>query len=176
MLIDSIDSFYQYVRQRVQTVNPTRTVAGFLIAQDWPPPNVKLEAFYLISHGENPIGRQGFSPQIPIVSHMLEWQWIVLGQDVVAGQVGPNRGLRFRTHFQMKDELRQALSPYFCQKQTWAAVQNGAQITWTGTPVQPPEWIGWAPPEYREKLDRDSGKVEGSVAVRLWDMTDPILT
>lgn len=175
MLIDAVDSFYQYVRARIQTINAARKVQGFLIAQDWPPPNIVPEAFYLLNAGEQPIPKQGFSPTIPIVIHMLQWQWQILGQDVAAGQQGPNRGVRFRTQFQMKDELRQALYPYFCQKQTYAMQSVGGKNVFVGTPVDPPEWIGWAPPEYREKLDRDSGKVEGIVAVRVWDMTDPIL-
>lgn len=174
-VIDAIDSFYEYVRARIVTINPQRVVAGHLFAQDWPPKDIKLEAFYLVTVGDMPIGRQGFSPTVPIQYHMVQWQWQVLGADVAKGQVGPNRGVRFRAHWQMKDELRQALYPYFCQKQTYEMQQQGAQLTFAGTPVDPPEWFGWAPPEYHEKVDKPSGKVDGMVAVRLWDMTDPIL-
>lgn len=173
--IDGVLSHYEYVKAQILAVNPNRKVAGQMFAQDWPPKDVKEEAFYLLSLGDNPIGRQGFSPAIPIVGHELQWTWIVKGQDIGAGQVGPNRGIRFQNHFQMKDEMRQAQSPYFCEKKSWGYNPPNTK-NWVGTSLVPQEFILWAPPTYRERLDKDSGVVYGIVSVRVFDMLDPTNT
>lgn len=144
------------------------------MAQDWPPKNIEFDAFYLLTLGEQPIGRQGFSASIPIVGHEMQWQWVTKGVDISAGQVGPNRGIRFQNHFAMKGELEQALAPYFCEKKSWGPV--GQPPVWTGTSLDPVESIMWAPPTYHEKLDKLSGTVYGIVAVRVWDMLDPVIT
>lgn len=171
--IDGVFSHYEYVKARILTINPNRVVKGYNLAQDWPPKNISYDAFYLLTLGEDPIGRQGFSPYIPIVMHQFQWLWVSAGQDIGAGQVGPNRGIRFQTHFAMKGELEQALFPYFCEKMTWG-YDSSNPPKFVGTSESPQEFIGWAPPSYHEKLDRASGVVYGSVAVRVWDMLDPV--
>lgn len=169
--VDAIDSHYQYVKGRIAAINPQRQVKGLLMAQDWPPKKVALEAFYILNLADSPIGRQGDSATIPIVYEHVQWVWIIAGNDVSTGQQANNRGDRFRTAFQMKDELTQALYPRFAEKFTWSLV-NG---TWTPTPLNPVEYIHWPPPEFREKLDKDSGLVYGSAMVTLTTMLDPIL-
>ena len=174
-MLDAVFSHYEYVKGRIIAINPARKVRGQLTAQDWPPPDIVDEAFYMLTLGESPIGRQMFSPLIPTVVHEIQWKWIVKGKDIAAGQVGPNRGVRFQTNYAMKDEMRQAMSPYFCQKFIWGYDNPGAPgAHWVGVPTNPIEFIGWAPPVYHETIDKDTGVVYGTVAVRVWDMTDPI--
>jgi hypothetical protein len=175
MFIDGIYSHYQYVKSRILQVNPDRIVKGHVMAMDWPPKNYTPDAFYLVVQGETPIGRQGFSPYIPIVYHEFTWTWITSGQDIGAGQVGPNRGSRFQTHMSMQGEIEQALSPYFCEKMSWG-FDNSTPPNWVGTSLSPIEYIGWAPPSYHARLDKTSGKVYGSVMVKVWDMLDPVTT
>lgn len=173
--IDGLFSHYEYVKARIKAINPDRVVKGYMMAQDWPPKDVVEEAFYLVVLGEQPIGRQGFSPYIPIVGHEMQWVWIVKGKDIAAGQVGPNRGIKFKSHFAMMDEIKAAMSPYFCEKQAWGP--SGTQPpTWVGTSLTPQEFIMWAPPRYQVKQDRDSGTVYGILDVTVWDMLDPITT
>lgn len=174
--VDAKDSFWGYVRDRIQADNSARIVHGMMSAQEWPMKNVDFEAFYLLTLSETPIGKQGYSATVPIVFHEMQWVWVIKGADISAGKVGANRGERFRTNEQMKGELEQALYPYFCEKKTWALDNPSAQKpNWVGTSLDPLEYIGWVPPIYHSRIDRESGLVYGAVAVRVFDMLDPIL-
>lgn len=174
MFIDGVISHYRYVRDRIQTVNSKRIVRGFALAQDWPPQKYDPDAFYLITGADDPIGRQGFSVQTPIVAHTMQWVWICKGADISAGQIGPNRGTRFATHFAMKEEIKQAMAPYFCEKKSWAYDLSTEPPKFSGTSLDPVEYILWAPPSYSERMDKTSGLVYGTVSVRVIDMLDPI--
>lgn len=173
MFWDGMLSHYEYVKARIIAINSNRVVRGYMMAQDWPPKNIQDSAFYLLSHGEQPVGRQMFSPTVPVVSHLLTWMWVIKGADISAGQVGPNRGLRFQVSYQMKDEIKQALYPYFCQKFTWGW-DNSVPPNFVGTAASPIQYVGWQPPSYQDKLDKQSGVVYGSAAIRVWDMLDQI--
>lgn len=169
--VDAVDSHYQYVKGRMATINPSRVVAGLLEAQDWPPKNVKLDAFYLLILAATSIGRQGYSASTPIKFHQCQWVWINKGTDLQQGVRSANRGDRFRTMEQMQGELIEALYPNFCEKQTWALDANG---NWVGTSLNPVEYITWTPVELYEKGAMDSGVRYGSGAVKIFDMTDTI--
>lgn len=171
--IDAIYTFYEFVKGRVQVQNPNRLVKGLLAAQDWPPKEVKLEAFYLLDLGESPIGRQGYSQTIPIKFHQVQWVWIIKGTSLQQGVRAANRGDRFVTMQQMKGELINGLYPGYTDKMTWALDGNGVFV---GTELVPPEQITWNPVELHEKLDKDSGVMYGSGAVRIANMTDAILS
>ena len=107
--VDAVDSHYQAVKARMATINPNRQVRGMLMARDWPPTNVKLEAFYLLSLADSSIGRQGYSQAAPMKLAHVQWVWVIVGTDVPQGVRQANRGDRFRTAFQMKDEMTKAL-------------------------------------------------------------------
>lgn len=171
MFVDSIDSHYQYMKGRMATINASRVVAGLLDAQDWPPKNVKLDAFYLLVLAANSIGRQGYSASTPIKFHHCQWVWINKGTDLQQGERMANRGDRFRTMEQMQGELIEALYPNFCQKQTFALDVNG---NWVGSPLNPVEFITWTPVDMYEKSTMESGVRYGSGAVKIFDMTDTI--
>src|SRR5580692_11732009 len=95
--LDALDSYYQYVKGRIIAFNNQRVVKGMLSAQDWPPKQVTLNAFYLLDMGEEPVGKQGFSPAVPIKFHLVQWTWIIKGSDLQPGERLANRGDRYRT-------------------------------------------------------------------------------
>lgn len=170
---DAIDSHYVWVKERIKLLNPNRVIAGLLNAQDWPLKPFKNDAFYLLILGEESVGKQGFSPSTPIKLHSLQWVWINVGTDLKPGERKANRGDRYSVMQQMKGELLNGLYPGYSEKKSWAV--NGTGI-WTGTSLDPQEFITWTPVEFHEKWDKDSGVGYGSGAVRVQDMTDTIIS
>lgn len=171
-MIEAIDSHYQSVKQRVLALNSARQFGGIMEARDWPTQPQLFDAFYLLTLGFTPLGKQAYSATSLIVSHLLQWVWIGKGTDIQSGIVGANRGDRYRTSLRMQTELLNGLYPYFTQKQTWAADQNTGKVT--GTPVQPPESILWTPPVFHSRTDKASGLIYGAASVNLTSMTDSI--
>lgn len=180
-LIDSIDSYYWYVRSRLQsavtklpdgsTAIGTYKAKGLVMALDWPPNNVVENVFYLLTMQDNPIGRQGYSAAMPMIFHNVMWKAIVIGDELTQGERAENRGTRFRTLWGMKEALRQAVFPNFTEKLSFSLV-NGV---WTGVSKNPIEYITWTPPVAKEMQAEDAGAVELSAMVRIWDMSDEIL-
>ena len=169
--VDAVDSIYQNAKARISAVNPSRVTAGLLAAQDWPPKNVKLEAFYLLDLGEAPAMKAFYSATVPVKFHQLQWVWIVKGTELQQGVRAANRGDRFRTMQTMKGELTNGLFPGFTEKKTWSLDASG---NWIGVSLNPVEFITWTPVEFHERLDKDSGIMYGSGAVRVCDETDAI--
>jgi hypothetical protein len=175
--LDALDTYYQYVKarinaysKRVVSIAPNKplngVVRGMLNAQDWPPKNVVFGAFYLLVLGEEPIGRQGFSPAVPIKFHVVQWTWIIKGDDLQPGERMANRGDRYRISQAMKWELTQGMWPNYAPKQTWNMV-NGV---FTGTPTNPVSTITWTPVKFDERFDKDSGIVYGTGSTRIQDI------
>ena len=169
--VDAVDSFYAATKARIATLNPNRKVKGLLMAQDWPPKNVDLEAFYLLTLKDSAVGRQMYSAAVPVKFHFVQWVWMIKGTDIQPGTRAANRGDRFRTMFEMKDEMTKALYPNFTEKLTFALDGAG---NWAGTPEDPVEYITWTPVEFYEKTAADSGIVWCSAAVKIFNMTDTI--
>lgn len=169
--VDAVDSFYQAVKSRMTDLNPQREVKGMLMAQDWPPKNVALEAFYLLTIHDSPSGKSFYSAVTPVKFHHVQWVWIIKGTDIQQGTRAANRGDRFRTMFTMKDELTKAMYPNFTEKLNWSLDGNGI---WAGVAESPVEYITWTPVEFYEKSAMDSGMVWGSAATKIWQMTDTI--
>jgi hypothetical protein len=176
-MIEAVDSFFEYVSSRMATINPKRQVVMVMDASDWPPKNIVMEAFYLLTLDEKPIiGKSFWSATIPVVMHTLQWTWIVQGADLTQGKIGRNRGDRYRTAFTMKGELLKAMYPWFCLKQSWAAVgTTPSGVVLQGTPTNPQESIWWNQPTFLNRTDRESGIVTGTATVQLGDMTEAIL-
>jgi hypothetical protein len=184
MFTDGIDSYYQYVKARVNAFT-TRTVynspnqrltgvvKGMLSAQDWPSKDVVMDAFYLLDLGEAPIGKQGYSAAVPIKFHQVQWVWLNQGTYLTQGIRQGNRADRYRTMQIMKGELTNGHFPGYCPKLTWALVDG----VWTGTALIPAEVITWNPIEFHEKwsaVPDGAGVGYGSGAVRVADMLDVI--
>lgn len=172
-MIEGIDTYVRHVRLRLATINPNRQVKGPMSAQDWPVKRVIPEALYLLVLGDAPVGRAGFSPTVPIVHTTLQWAWVILGEDIADGVRGRNRGNRYRTDYEIKEELRQAVYPGFAPKvRLSAAPQTGAL---TATPFDSQEAIFWTPLEYgQQRQDRDSGVIYGIATTYITQMTDAI--
>jgi hypothetical protein len=172
--LDALDSYYQFVRARILSVanNPTNNppiVAGVLNAQDWPPKQVKLNAFYMLILGEEPVGKQGFSPAVPIKFHLIQWTWIIKGSDLQQGEQFANRGDRYRLMQAMKYQLTYGMSPNYCPKLTWNLVNE----VWTGVPLIPAMAITWTPVDFHERFDKDSGLAYGTGSTRIQDILPP---
>ena len=169
--VDFSDSHYQYVKARIAAINPQRLVKGILNAQDWPPKNVTLEAFYLLVLNEAPMPGAG-TPTVSAMQHNLQWVWIIQGRQIPVDARQANRGTAFRTNQLMKGELNNALYPGFCEKKTWSAV-NGV---WTGASLVPVEYIVWSSVKYLDRQDKDSGLVYGAAQVTVANMLDQTLS
>lgn len=164
--LDALDSYYGFVKGRILAFNPSRVVKGMLNAQDWPPKDVTLSAFYLLVLGEEPVGRSGFSPAVPIKFHLVQWTWIIKGSDLQPGERLANRGDRYRIMQAMKWELTQGMFPNYAPKLTWNLV-NGV---FTGTPFSPAMSITWSPVSFHERYPEDSQVAYGTGSTRIQDI------
>jgi hypothetical protein len=169
--LDALDTYYQWVKARIVTFNSARVVSGMLNAQDWPPKFVKLNSFYLLVLGEEPVGKSGFSPAVPIKFHLVQWTWIIKGSDLQPGERLANRGDRYRIMQAMKWELTQGMFPNYCPKMTW---NINAQGSFVGIPFVPALAITWTPVSFHERFDKDSGVAYGTGSTRIQDIFPPI--
>lgn len=170
---DATDSHFRWVLSRMATINPKRQVFGIMNAQDWPPQQVQFESFYLLSLGEEPIGKSFDSASVPVLSHTLQWLWIVMGTDLQTGVVGRNRGDRYRIDAQMRAELLQALYPRFCEKQKWVLNGNSLMnLNVTPQSLNPVQSVWWSAPAFMRKSDKASGLVYGTAGISMTDMTE----
>lgn len=170
-MIDVLDSHYNYVKTRVQSlVNPTRKFMGATMAQDWPNETVQMESFYMLDLGQVPIGRQSYSASVPILSYTVQWTWLIAGTDIQNGVKGRNRAERYRTNYDMKNELRIALFPNFCEKLQFSL--SGETVIKTS--YDPQEYITWTPSTFRDRIDKPSGLVYGLCTVQITGMTGNI--
>ena len=167
----AIDSFYQNIKSRIQQINSSRIVAGLLMAQDWPPKNVKLNAFYLLNLTDVPASRDMNSATVQTLSRYVQWVWIIPGTPLQSNQQGANRGDRLRIHWQMQQELMQALYPYFCEKKNWARDGNGV---WSGVAQVPEASIFWTRGEFKEQIDKESGSIYGLASLYICDSLEPV--
>jgi len=167
-MIEGIDSHYEAVKARILAVNPNRQLGGVMESQNWPPENVQFDTFYMLNLGLTPT--EG-TASAPIVSHVIQWVWINQGTDLQLGLKGKNRGDRYRTAFQMKEEMLQGLYPYLTQKLSWSLDSNNVLQS---TPVVPTEYVTWSRPTMMARTDQKSGHVYVSATIHLVNITDQI--
>lgn len=171
--MSAVDSHFRWVLGRMATINPTRQVFGIMNSQDWPPQQIRFESFYLLSLGEEPVGKSFDSAAVPVLSHTLQWLWMIQGTDLQTGVVGRNRGDRYRTDGQMRSELLKALYPRSCQKQEWTTTGTSLNnLALVGTPLSPPEYVWWGAPDFHRTVNKENGFVYGYAAINLTDMTE----
>ena len=173
-MIDAIDSYIRHVRLRMATINPTRSIKGPMDAFDWPTRKIESEALYLLTLNDEPIGSQGGSQAVPIVTHMVQWSWVILGDDIAANVKGRNRGNRYRVEFQIKEELRQASYPGFTEKLHLTAAPESGSLTFSS--LDPKAAISWTRLEFRKDTDKNSGVVYGIATTYITQITDAILS
>lgn len=169
---DAIDSYYRFVKSRIIAINANREFVGIMSAQDWPPKNVTMEAFYLLDLDAEPVGRSGFSPAVPIKFHLVQWTWVIKGADLQQGIRAAFRGDRYRTMQTMKDELTRGMFPNYAEKLTWSLNANGQAV---GASYTPQMFITWIPVKFHTSYDKDSGVAYGTASTRIQDILQPIL-
>lgn len=171
-MIEAVDSFYRSVKSRIITLNPNRIVVGMMDAMDWPPKEIQMEAFYLVTLADSVVSK-AYSPYAMGLSHAVQWIWIIAGTDLTTGVKGRNRGDRFRKGWAMKAELMNGLYPYFCEKKSWSAKQVGNSVVTESQPLDPVESITWSPPAFMTKVDK-KGLIYGSAQVHITSMSDAV--
>jgi hypothetical protein len=161
-MIDFPDSHYQYVKQRIKTlINSARTFGGIVQARDWPPKEFKPTALYLVLGQLLPIysGRQPGSNSwfSPLYDEKFQWAWGLEGIDILPQAQMASRGNKYRTNYQIIQEVLQGMYPGFCEKKQWD-IPNGTDAPQlTGTSYSPPEYIWWKKPVFTDKIDAASG-------------------
>jgi hypothetical protein len=178
MYADAVDSFYEYVKGRILTLNPARQIFGIMDAADWPPKSIEFSAFYLLTTSDVAVGsRNTDSAAIPVMAHNVQWVWMILGTDLTTGTSGRNRGDKYRTNMQMKTEILNGLYPGFCQKFTYASAGGGALAPTPSAPNGPgsTEFISWPHrPKFMTQVNKDASTLFSTAAVSVTDFTDQI--
>lgn len=175
-MLQAVDSYFEYVRNRMLTVNPARKVVGVSDAMDWPSDVAIMNAFYLLTMGEKPItGKSFWSAAVPVVVHSLQWVWLIQGSDLTEGKVGRSRADRYRTNMTMRQELLKANYAWWGEKSNFSVIENtpsGPALQ--STPMDPVENVWWTPLTFLNRLDRESGVIYGAASTQLTDMTETI--
>lgn len=176
-IIGGPESHYRWVKGRILAQNPGRTVDGIVDALDWPAKQLLPNTFYMILGDIST--RAGFgTPTAEGMANVVQWAWMVPGDDLGANQRGRNRGDRFRINQQMIAELMNGLFPNFCPKQMWTGYENAGVFTYVGKAIDPPETIWWSLPKFsRAKRDNEekSGIIYTLATVGLNQWGDTIL-
>jgi hypothetical protein len=157
-LIDTLDSFYQWILNNVSAINSSRKFGGIVDAKDWPPKVIKLEVPYLAILRDSPIRTKPQSFYAPLMGDLVEWRWTVEGDNIPANAQASNRGDKYRTNMQIMQELLSAHNPGYAPKQQWnvAADSNNNPVR-VGVSYNPPEYFWWTIPSFVRKQDRQSG-------------------
>lgn len=172
-LVDSIDSYYGWVLQQMQTQNAARAsmFRGASLAADWPQVEIEDGAIYLLLLSSVDTGKG--TRYAPLYMHFMQWVWILLGTDIQSSQVAANRGDRYRTHLGIMEDLRQANYPGFCQK----AFMTQPVITPTPgyTQSNPEEMVRWTEIRFPTRWDFKNGVLYGTgvVEVQGYDVVNP---
>jgi len=175
--LEVLDSHYQYVKARINTATKRTipgqkgVVAGMLNAQDWPPKEIKIEMFYMLVLGREPVGHEAYSSANPIKFHLVQWTWLVKGSDLQQGTRQAYRGDRYRIMQVMEDELSYGMTPNYAERQSWSL---NASDVWVATSFSPKQFFTWTPVEFHETFTKDSGIAYGTGRTRLQDIPQPI--
>lgn len=166
---DTLDSFYQYVKQRIESFNVNRQFGGIVSARDWPFKTATPEAFYLMIDKSSP-SKNVKSWQSPLYTFSLQWTWLIIGTDVAPTVLAANRGDKYRTNGIMQEEMLNGLYPGFCEKQQYKIqpnpINNQPQVVAVG-PYVPSEKLWWDKPNFSEKIDRNTGILFSYGSVRV---------
>jgi hypothetical protein len=166
-LVDTLDSYYQYVKNRVLQVNPDRVFGGIAQARDWPMKEALLDTPYLLDLSDTavPFGKSVSNYQ-PSILYRVQWAWLVQGDNIQQNTQAANRGDKYRINMKMKQEIITGHYPGFCEKMQYFVTDDGS-----GNPVlsfmeyNPPEFIRFSQPRFSDKQDQNSGILFCSGAV-----------
>lgn len=172
---DWIDSFYKYVKVRIQTINPLREFGGISDAIDWPKRLAKENAFYLLVLQEMPNRGQGLSTNpvsAPLYGITVQWSWNIIGEDIKNNDRMANRGDRYRENMQMRQEIRHGMFPEFCEKFKWHLDTNDNIIK--PDAYIPAEYIWFSKSQFRHQVDRPTGILFGTAMSTITAFTPQI--
>lgn len=165
-LIDSIDTFYKWVFDKMAILDSTQRFRGIVQAQDWP--NVTIDpdgGLYLVVLASNPIPEES-RPYQTYYEHFVQWNWIWMGTDIQANQVAANRGDRYRKQAGSFEKLRQCHFPGFAPK---LAIEGYDPVTGSGTftPYSPVEMVKWTPPKLQTRVQDQAGILYGVATLQI---------
>jgi hypothetical protein len=176
VMIDVLDTFYQYIAGNIALLNPSQAMHGLISVQDWPEVNLDLNGGLYLLHLTSPPVAAMSKPAQQYLEHFVQWQWVVQGSDIAATNVDPNRGNRGRASFAMQELIRQAHFPGFCTKKS---IQGYDPTSASGTfaPYSPIEMIYWTAPRCIAKPDKQSGIIYGvaTLQVSAYSTTNPLM-
>jgi hypothetical protein len=175
-MVDFSDSHYQYVKQRILAINPTRVFGGIINARDWPPKQAIPEAFYMLTTTLDPVKGHGISSRghgvgtnswsAPLYEEAIQWAWQLIGDDISADSASANRSKRYRTNFTMIQEMLQGMYPGFCEKFKYSPDPDnvGALLA---TPYIPREMVWFPKPRFSDRIEQQTGILFGSAVTTL---------
>ena len=166
-MIAAIDSYYRHVKAQMAVVDSTQQFGGMVEARDWPQTKPVLGALYLLSVNSQPVGGSWAQTQY---EYFLQWVWLLMGDDIVDTQQAANRS-KYRAHWQIQSNLRQANVPGFTQKMNYTAdpvtgVLSATAVTST-YPLSSIEMVTWNPVRFIPQLNQSAGLIYGVAAVEL---------
>ena len=153
--IGAVQSHFYWVKARIIALNPRRTVIGINDAMDWPPKQFLPNTFYMMPYDTTTSRGFGTTSSLGL-SNVVQWNWMVPGDDLQATQRGRNRADRFLIDQQMMSEVKYGLFPYFCPKLVYSAHDVNGAIVLTGSTIVPPENVWWSHPKFIRQSCRTS--------------------
>jgi len=159
LLIDTIDSFYQFVKNNVLQINPQREFGGIVDARDWPPKNIVDQGIYLAHTLDAPVRtKQSFYD--PLIAFTLDWRWAIKGENIPQNAQAANRGDKYRLNIQIIQELLSAHNPGYAPKNQYSITNDANNDpVLVATPYDPPDSLWWDIPAFTPKIDRMSGMI-----------------
>jgi hypothetical protein len=154
-LVDWSDGVYNYVLNRIATINPDRVFSGIVQARSWPIERAVPESFYLLLGNETPL--KGMPISAPGYSEKIQWAWQIIGTDIPQNALQRNRGDRYRINFTMQQELTQGMWPFFCEKLQYTLDASSGSPVLVPTSYFPKEMIWYKKPIFTDRFDKTSG-------------------
>jgi hypothetical protein len=172
-MIEAIDSHYDHVKSRVLALkNSGRKFSGIMDTRGWPPKQVNMESFYLITLGENPVNANVGSLAKTWYRAMVQWTWMVAGTEIEKGMAGINRGDAYTINQAMKRELRFGSFPLFAEK-TATKIGNDRKVIRVS--FEPKEYVHWTFLQFTQRVDRESGLIYGLATTYLTAVAEEIV-
>lgn len=167
---DEIETYYFHVSANMAVLNSSQKFGGISDARDWPQVKIKEGYLYLLIVGISPT-QQGTRAN-PGNRYTLQWNWIVIGTDIQAGQVSANRGDKYRTNIGIQQSLASASYPGFAQVNSYTQ-DSGSPSNLIATPIDPEGWVRWSRPDFRGTNDfKRSGVLNGIASLNLYFESD----
>lgn len=167
-MVEAIDTYFLFVKSQMAKLDPTQRFGPIVASRDWPQTPPKDSTLYLLYLSSTPISPGTAS--VTFYQHMLQWVWLVMGDDIEPTERKQNRGDRYRVHLNMQNNLQDANYPGFCQKMAYTADRDGnlSSNGFTLPEYGGAETIFWTTPRFIPRFDAErSGLLYGVAAVEV---------